>query len=224
MAKHISSIRDLIPDDLNSNLHSERGMDMLSKSITQNGIGRSILVDKNGKIIAGNGTTETLVELGLEEVQVVQTHGDKLVIVQRIDLDLDTDKKARQLAINDNRVAELNLQWNPKSLEALNEDGLDMKGLWTSKEMDKVKKELAKAFEDKPAILPEGTPGGFDAPGIPSGDFIGEEAHSINKASKIMGIVGTLIHNLSESDEETLNKVRPELIDLHVLLSEILEL
>jgi hypothetical protein len=42
--------------------------------------------------------------------------------VRRGDLDLKKDKKARELAIADNRVGELDLEWNPEVLATLNVD------------------------------------------------------------------------------------------------------
>ena len=42
--------------------------------------------------------------------------------VRRGDLDLKKDKKVRELAIADNRVGELDLEWNPEVLATLNVD------------------------------------------------------------------------------------------------------
>ena len=79
------------------------------------GAGRSILADRHGVVIAGNKTLEQAQALGLK-VRVVETTGDELVVVQRTNLDLATDATARQLALADNRVAELNLEWDPTLL------------------------------------------------------------------------------------------------------------
>jgi len=54
----IIHIKDLIPDSKNANLHSPRGSSMVQKSLQKYGAGRSILLDKNNNIIAGNLTTE----------------------------------------------------------------------------------------------------------------------------------------------------------------------
>ena len=67
MAKAIDGkINQLIPDDKNMNKHNQFGMSLLEKSVASLGLGRSILVDKNNKIIAGNGVTETAASLGLQ--------------------------------------------------------------------------------------------------------------------------------------------------------------
>ena len=46
-------IDELVPDDRNANKGTQRGLGMLEKSLRQYGAGRSVLIDKNGKIIAG---------------------------------------------------------------------------------------------------------------------------------------------------------------------------
>ena len=105
---------DLIPDDKNFNKHTERGLSMLRKSIDRFGFGRSILVDKNNRIIGGNGVHEMA---GDAETVVVETTGDKLVVVKRNDIDLDT-KEGRELALADNATAAADLNWDTDQLTA----------------------------------------------------------------------------------------------------------
>jgi hypothetical protein len=90
---------------------------MLRASIERNGAGRSVVADRNGRLIAGNKTAEAARDAGLP-VRVVQTDGSELIIVQRTDLDLlDPRGKARELAFADNRVGEVNLDWSPDALK-----------------------------------------------------------------------------------------------------------
>lgn len=136
-------IADLIPDDKNANLGTERGRYMIERSLTKLGAGRSIVVDKNGKIIAGNKTTETAVESGFEDTIIVQTDGTKLVVVQRTDLDLDTDAKAKELAIADNRTSEISLTWSAEILSELSEE-IDLDDYFTENEMDNLLNDMNK--------------------------------------------------------------------------------
>jgi hypothetical protein len=109
----------LIPDRDNANAGTQRGRGLLEKSLRKLGAGRSILADKNGNIIAGNKTLEGAAEINLP-VRIVETDGTELVVVKRTDLDLysDKDKRARQLAYADNKVAELDLSWKPDQIAA----------------------------------------------------------------------------------------------------------
>ena len=45
------------------------------------------------------------------DVILVQSDGAKLVVVQRTDLTLEDDSKAKALGIADNRAGELGLEW-----------------------------------------------------------------------------------------------------------------
>ena len=108
-------ISDLKPDPSNANRGTERGQQALTDSIGRYGLGRSILIDKNGVVIAGNKTLETAGQLGIDNVDVIKTDGTKLVAVQRTDLDIE-DETARQMAYADNRVGQLSLEWDAEQL------------------------------------------------------------------------------------------------------------
>jgi DNA modification methylase len=57
------------------------------------------------------------------------------VAVQRTDLDVRTDVRAQTLAIADNRVGELDLEWDVEMLQQLHADGMDLSPFWTNEEM-----------------------------------------------------------------------------------------
>lgn len=131
-------LTDLQSDDHNANQGTPRGRYALNDSLRDLGAGRSILLDKHGKIIAGNKTRDGALEVGMEDVIIVPTDGTKIVAVQRTDLDLDADPKARQLALADNRVAELDLQWNVEELANEINAGVDVSSLWHPEEIEKL--------------------------------------------------------------------------------------
>ncbi len=110
------TIKELKFDPKNANKGTERGYQALEESLQRYGAGRSVLADKNGVIIAGNKTVEKAGEIGIEDAVFVHTQGDKLVVVVRDDLELSTDPEARALAIADNRVGELDLDWDVPAL------------------------------------------------------------------------------------------------------------
>ena len=109
MAKLIeTSIDSLVPDNKNFNKGTEYGDHLIDESLRRFGLGRSILVDKNNRIIAGNKTAEKANELGFANVVVVETDGNTLVAVKRKDIDLDS-AKGRELALADNATGKANL-------------------------------------------------------------------------------------------------------------------
>ena len=103
-------VSDLIPDDKNFNKGSEFGQGLIEKSFEKFGAGRSILIDKNNKIIAGNKSTENYGALGGQEVIVVESDGKQLIAVKRTDIDLDTPQ-GREMALADNAAAKANIVW-----------------------------------------------------------------------------------------------------------------
>lgn len=133
-----AKITDFTPDSRNANRGTQRGLAALDNSLRQYGAGRSIVVDKNGHVIAGNKTLERAADMGLNDVIVVETDGTKLVAVKRIDLDLDTDERARLLAYADNRIGELDLDFDGLQIAADIEAGLDLDGLWDAGELAEI--------------------------------------------------------------------------------------
>lgn len=116
MAKVIeTSIEYLVPDNKNFNKGTQFGEHLMDESLRKFGLGRSILLDKNDRIIAGNKTTEKAGELGFEKVVIVETDGSTLVAVKRNDIDLDS-QKGRELALADNATSKANLSWDEEMI------------------------------------------------------------------------------------------------------------
>jgi hypothetical protein len=139
--KEIAKLGDLTPNPRNSNRGTERGREMLEKSLRKLGAGRSIVVDRNGVVIGGNHVLEVAAELGLP-VQTVQSDGKTLVVVQRLDLDLSEDKVAIELAHADNRVQEINFEVDPVRLAEDLQGGVDLSDLYSGKEIAQLLKDV----------------------------------------------------------------------------------
>lgn len=131
--KKIETIDDLSPDTRNANKGTLRGLAMLEDSLESYGAGRSILVDRGGNVIAGNKTLQAAADKGFD-VEVVQTDGKKLIVVQRTDLDLNS-QAGRELALADNRVSEIDLDFDTEVLKELQAEGVDTKRFWNDSEL-----------------------------------------------------------------------------------------
>ena len=143
MPKKIRDISDLTPDPANANKGTERGAFQLEESLRNYGAGRSIVVDKHGVTIAGAKILESAADMGLP-IEVVKTDGTRLVVVQRIDLDLsDGDSNARLLAYADNRTGEIGLDWNAEQIAADLGAGVDLDKMFRKDELDKILGEIA---------------------------------------------------------------------------------
>lgn len=115
MAEQVIDINELTQDQHNFNKGTAKGKKLMNKSLKELGAGRSILIDKNGNIIAGNKTQLAAIEAGIKKVRVIESTGDELVAVKRTDIDINT-KKGRELALADNAASRLNLAWDDVEL------------------------------------------------------------------------------------------------------------
>jgi site-specific DNA-methyltransferase (adenine-specific) len=104
----------LIADDKNFNKGSENGAEMIRKSFEKFGAGRSILLYKNNRIIAGNKSVEYS---GIEDVLIVESDGTQLIAVKRTDIDLDSPQ-GREMALADNASAKANIVFDAELIEA----------------------------------------------------------------------------------------------------------
>ena len=84
----------------------------------------------------------------MKSVAVIESDGSSLIAVRRGDLDLKKDRKARELAIADNRVSEIDLEWNPEVLASLD---VDLAEFWNENEL----KTLLKDFRSNELSPPE---------------------------------------------------------------------
>ena len=77
---------------------------MIEASLREVGAARSIVIDEDNVVMAGNGTVEAAASAGIERVKIVEADGNTLVAVRRTGL---TDAQKRRLALYDNRTSEL---------------------------------------------------------------------------------------------------------------------
>lgn len=122
--KEITHIKDLKFDGNNARLHNPRNIGMIEHSLNDVGAARSIVIDENGTILAGNGLVEAASQAGIHKVRVIQADGNEIIAVQRNNL---SEEQKTLLALYDNRTSELST-WNPLVLadiaEHLNVDHL----------------------------------------------------------------------------------------------------
>ena len=138
------AIADLTPDPSNANQGTERGQYMLTESVQSLGLGRSVVCDRNGILIAGNKTHATAGAIGLGETLVVRTTGQQLVVVQRDDLDLNAPtsseayQRARELAIADNQSSFAGLSWDAEVISEYIGEGVELDKWFFPEELEAI--------------------------------------------------------------------------------------
>ena len=120
----IKTAADLKQDGNNYRKHSDTNKARIKKSIDEAGLGRSVVVDADGVLIAGNGVQQVVDPE--TPVRVIETDGTELVVVKRTDLHTD-DPRRKTLALADNATAD-DVEWD---FEAIAEDWTeDEAGEW----------------------------------------------------------------------------------------------
>lgn len=138
-------LRDLTPDPKNARKHNPRNVGMLVDALQEVGAARSIVIDEEGVVLAGNATIEAAAEAGITKVVTVDADGETLVAVRRTGL---TPEQKTRLALYDNRVAEL-ADWDESVLTELRDEG-HLAGLFDEESEAKGTAELIQ-LDTKPA-------------------------------------------------------------------------
>ncbi len=148
MSDEITHIGDLTPDPNNARLHNPRNVGMIADGLNEVGAARSIVIDENGVILAGNATIEAAAQAGIENVQVVKADGNTVIAVQRTGL---TDEQKVLLALLDNRTTDLS-EFDPVQIEKLMiELDTDFGEIWYEGELEEL---LADVREPEPVADP----------------------------------------------------------------------
>lgn len=140
-APEITHISQLRADPRNPRRRTPRSADRIAHSLQTLGVGRSIVIDEAGQIIAGNGVIEAAGQVGIEKVRVIEADGSEIIAVRRSNL---SPEQKVQLAIADNRTGELS-EWDDDVLAALNDEGFDTTDWFRPEELDAL---LAKGEAD----------------------------------------------------------------------------
>ena len=139
-------------DARNYRKHNDKNKKLINKSLSECGAGRSIVIDNEDNIIAGNGIYEQAQKLGLK-TKVIETDGSELVVVKRTDLATD-DEKRKQLAVMDNSTSDssefdFELLQADFDTEELEDWGLDVDFAIEEEEKEVVEDEVPEEVETR---------------------------------------------------------------------------
>jgi DNA modification methylase len=111
----MTSIKDLKADHRNARKRTDRSASLIAESLKRFGAARSIVIDEDNRILAGNGTVEGAKAAGIQNIRVIETDGTEIIAVKRTGLSED-DKIG--LALADNRTSDLS-DWDKDMLQQL---------------------------------------------------------------------------------------------------------
>ncbi len=131
----VISIADLTPDPNNARKHTPRNVGAIEDSLQEVGAARSIVIDENNVVLAGNATIEAAGNVGIEHARIVEADGNEIIAVRRRGL---TPEQKTRLALADNRAAEL-ATWDPSVLAEINAQSPELlAGFFTEDELTKL--------------------------------------------------------------------------------------
>lgn len=102
-------------DERNYRKHSDQNKKIIKKSLQELGAGRSVVIDADDTLVAGNGVYEQAQALKMP-VRVIETDGSELVVVKRTDIHT-SDEKRKKLALADNSASDTS-EWDVDLLRA----------------------------------------------------------------------------------------------------------
>jgi DNA modification methylase len=114
----MATLSDLKQDQKNARKRTETSASLLKESLQRYGPARSIVIDEDDRILAGNGTVEAALGLGIEGLRVIDANPDEIIAVRRTGL---TEDQKVGLALADNRTADL-AEWDAEMLHRLSEE------------------------------------------------------------------------------------------------------
>lgn len=114
----MTSINNLKADHKNARKRTDRSAELIKESLQRYGAARSIVIDEDNRILAGNGTVEGAKAAGIENVRIIETDGDEIIAIRRKGL---TEDEKVGLALADNRTADLS-DWDREMLHRLSQD------------------------------------------------------------------------------------------------------
>jgi len=91
-------------DPRNYRKHGDKNKKLIRNSLKNYGAGRSIVIDGDDVVIAGNGVYDEARKIGLK-VRIIESDGSELIAIKRTDLKTD-DEKRKLLAIADNKTSD----------------------------------------------------------------------------------------------------------------------
>jgi|694.fasta_scaffold13047_9 DNA modification methylase len=134
-----TDISKLTPDPNNARKRTPLSASVIRKSLEQFGAARSIVVDENDVIRAGNGTYEEAGQLGIEKVLTIEVDGNTIVAVKRKGL---TEEQWKQYAIADNTASDFST-WDFDILSELTQE-VDLSEFFPDDKLNELLEQLGK--------------------------------------------------------------------------------
>ena len=141
------TINSLKSDHKNARKRTDRSANLIKESLERFGAARSIVIDENDRVLAGNGTIQGAKAAGIENVRVIETDGKEIIAVKRTGL---SEEEKVGLALADNRTSDLS-EWDTSILQSLSEEQ-DVSPWFTEEDFEDLLGEKVDPLEEMPGL------------------------------------------------------------------------
>lgn len=133
----IGKLSEFRPQSVNANKHTERGLRMLDDAMSEDGYVAPMTAVADAEIIDGSARPERAFDKFNDEAIILEHDGTKPIITVRTDIPNANTKEARRIAVRANRIAEVDLEWDPVILAELAETK-EIEGMFSDKELAEI--------------------------------------------------------------------------------------
>jgi hypothetical protein len=144
----VAKMGEFRPLKTNPNKHTERGLGMLDRSMSEVGYVAPMTAAADGEILDGSARLETAAQRFGDEVLVIHHDGKTPIVCIRDDIPNANTPEAKRIAIASNRIAEIDLSWSAEQLFADIEAGVNLDGLFAENELADILGDLLKPAAD----------------------------------------------------------------------------
>lgn len=189
-------LSELTFDPRNARKHNPRNIGMIAESLQQFGPARSIAINPENVILAGNGVAEAAAQIGVEHVRVYDRATgilepeppDGAPYIFAVRISGLTPEQETLYALADNRTTDLS-EFDADMLQAFMEDGIDLDQFWFPEELDRVLSGLPgdDQWGDAFGSLPDGDKSPFQQMTFTVSDEQAEQVSAALTAAKQVG-------------------------------------
>lgn len=133
----IGKLSEFRPQSQNANKHTERGLRMLDDAMSEDGYVAPATAVADGEVIDGSARLERAFDKFKDEAIILEHDGTRPIITVRTDIPNAKTKEAKRIAVRANRIAQVDLEWNPEVLAELTE-AKEIEGLFSDKELAEI--------------------------------------------------------------------------------------
>jgi len=132
----IGSLSEFTTQRNNANDHTERGLRLIDDSMSEDGYVAPMTSANDGEVIDGSARLERAFDRFDGEAIIIEHDGQRPIIAKRIDIPDAEQEIAKRISLRANRIAQVDLSWNPEVIASLNlSDPKLVKGMFSDIEL-----------------------------------------------------------------------------------------